>query len=112
MSVSVNPGNIHTPAANTACKVTFPAGGKGYCHCISGIALSYNGLPVGGRLTIEDGAGNIIFDVDIIVAGLTQIVFPQCQKGSDNKAFIVTMTAGGSAVVGKLNILNHWTESA
>lgn len=101
---NIGPGavsaKIHVPAANTACVITIAADPvrKHVCHLVQ---WSYSTAPTGGRLTIEDGAGTVVFDVDITAAGpggLTLFI-----SGSANKAMVITLAAGGAAVQGKLN---------
>lgn len=80
------------------------------CHVISGVAWSYSAAPTGGRLTIEDGAGVVVLDLDITTAGPDSVQFVPPKRGTMNTALIVTLAAPGGAVVGKLNILGHWLE--
>lgn len=96
----------HYPSSNTAAVVTYTAV-IGRAHMIDGlIHWSYDNLPTGGRLTIQDGSGNTILDLSITsqgpgftpVDGLT---------GSDNTAMIITLAAGGSGVTGKLTVGGH-----
>lgn len=99
-----------TPADDTAAVINYPAAGPGVAHVVSGVAWSYNGVPLGGRLTIEDGAGTIVFDLGITSAGPGFVPFPEPKKGSAASAMIITLAAGGAGVAGKVNALNHWTE--
>jgi len=108
-AVAVSTSDVHGPAANTAAIVTYAAAGAGVCHCISGIAYSYLGVPT-GSLKIEDGSGNVVFQLDTGIAGVGSFQFPRPKKGSPNTDMIITLGAGGVAVTGKLSILNHWTE--
>ena len=92
---------IHTPAAATNAVVTVAADAIRK-HVIHSVEWSYSAAPTGGRLTIEDGAGTIIFDVDIIAGGPGGFSFTRA--GSPNKALIITLFSGGGVVVGKLNV--------
>lgn len=90
----------HVPAANTAAVITLAAA-EGRRHVAHYIQWSYSAAPTGGRLTVEDGAGNIILDLDITAAGpggLTLVLI-----GSANTQMIISLAAGGAAVVGKIN---------
>jgi hypothetical protein len=102
--------DVHTPAANTAAILTYAAAGAGVSHCLSGLAWSYNADPTGGNLKVEDGAGNVVFSLDITSKGPGFVAFPQPKKGTANTAMIVTLAAGGASVTGKVDALNHWTE--
>jgi hypothetical protein len=97
-------------AAGASAAITYAAGGAGVQHCIGGVAWSYSAAPTGGGLKIEDGSGNIVFQIDITAAGPGFIPFTPPRKGAANTALIVTLFAPGGAVVGKLSVLGHWTE--
>ena len=107
---AVSTGDVHAPAANTAAVVTYTAAGAGVSHALSGIAWSYSADPTGGNLKVEDGAGNVVFSLDITKGGPGFIPFPQPKKGSANTALVLTLAAGGSGISGKLSVLGHWTE--
>ena len=109
-SRSAAAADINAPAANTAAVVTYAAAGAGVSHCISGVAWSYGGTPVGGNLKIEDGSGTIVFTADITGSGPGFIPFPSPKKGAATTAMIVTLATGGAAVSGKVSVLSHWTE--
>lgn len=104
--------DVNEPAVNTAAVVNYGAAGAGVSHVITGVAWSYNAAPTGGRITIEDGAGVIVFRQDITAAGPGSILFPMPKRGAANTAMIVTLTAAGAAVTGKVSVLGHWTEPA
>ena len=101
--------DVNAPAANTAAVVTYAAS-AGAQHVISGIAWSYSAAPTGGNLKVEDGAGNVIFQLDVTAAGPDAVYFRPAKKGSVNTNLIVTLAAGGAAVTGKVSVLGHWTE--
>jgi hypothetical protein len=108
--VSCDTGDVSAPSSNTDAVVTFAAV-SGNCHVVSGLVFSYiGGTPAGGNLKIEDGAGNTVFNVDITSQGCGFIPFSPAKKGTAGRAMIITLTAGGSGVSGKLTIPNHWTE--
>ncbi len=101
--------DVSAPAVNTAAVVTYAAG-AGVSHVIKGIAYSYNAAPTGGNLKVENGAGTIVFSMDITAAGPGFIPFNAAMKGTTNTAMIVTLTAAGAAVTGKVSVLGHWTQ--
>ena len=96
------------PAANTAAVITLAAT-AGVSHVVTGVAVSYSAAPTGGRLTITDG-GVTVWDTDITASGILIISFPRPRKFGSGNAVVITLAAAGAAVVGKVNLLNHWTE--
>ena len=109
--VAVSAANLHRPAANTAAIVTY-AGAAGLKHALTGIAWSYSGTPVSGSVTIEDGAGTPILQLDILHSGYGDIQFVRPIKSSAaHLAMVITLTPGGAGVIGKMNVINHWTEA-
>lgn len=107
-SRSVASANYVT-ATNAAAVLTYAAAGSGVSHVIGGLVFSYSGTPTGGSLTITDG-GTTVFSVDITASGPGPIVFPRPMKFAANSAVVVTLAAGGSGVVGKLQTSSKWTE--
>ena len=96
----------HAPAANTAAVVTLAAE-TGLSQGLRGVAWSYEATPAGGNLKVEDD--NItVFSVDITAAGPGFL--PLCLRSSPGKLLRVTLSAGGSGVSGKVNVLQHWAE--
>ena len=103
-------GDVNVPAVNVAAVVTYPAP-AGLSHVITGVAWSYLGaVPVGGRLTVVTTTYGTIFDWDIADEGCGFIIFPEPKSAAANDVMTVTLAAGGAAVFGKVNVLNHWTE--
>lgn len=102
-------GDVNAPAVNTPAVVTYAAT-PGQSHYITGVAWSYyGGIPTGGNLQITD-AGAVVFDIDINEEGPGFFVFPSPKHSAVvNTAMVITLTAGGAAVTGKLSCLNHWT---
>ena len=102
--------DIHVPAVNTAAVVTYLAA-VGMRHAITGVAWSYaGGIPTGGRLTITDVAATVL-DIDISEEGAGLLLFPKPKRSAAvTTAMVVTLAAGGAAITGKVNVLNHWTE--
>jgi|ERR1051326_2029544 hypothetical protein len=95
--------DIVISGAGTAAAKTYAADSTGM-HVISQILYSYSTTPTGGRLTVEDGSGNYIVDVDLPAGGPNSINFTPPLEGTINTAMIVTMAAPGGSIVGKLNI--------
>lgn len=82
-----------------------------HVHLCDYAIWSYSATPTGGRLTVEDGSGNIVQDVDITAAGPGFL--PVFFRGvAINTALIVTLYDGGSGIVGKLTVLGHRMEGA
>src|SRR4051794_39129212 len=102
--------DVNIPASNTAAVITYAAGASGVQHCLSGVAWSYSATPTSGSLKIEDGSGNIVFQVEITAGGPGFIPFNPPKKGTAATAFILTLAAGGVSVSGKVNACGHWTE--
>lgn len=99
--------DVHAPAVNTAAIVTY-ALVAGQQHYITGVAWSYyGGIPTGGNLTITDG-GAVVFNVDVNEEGPGFFTFPRPKSAGVGNAMVITLTAGGAAVTGKVSILNHW----
>lgn len=95
-------------SANTACTLTIPDDPNGY-HVIDWIVWSYSGAAytTGGKLTVTIG-GTTIIDVDIYNAGPGQLDFSNAPVYKSplkhNESMVITLSAGGSGIVGKLNV--------
>jgi hypothetical protein len=100
--------DVNAPAANTAAVVTYTAV-TDRRHTVANVAWSYDGTPTGGRLTIEDGSGNTVFQIDITTAGPGVVYFTPPKIGSLNTTMVVTLAAPGGSVSGKLSV-SHWKE--
>ncbi len=96
-----------TSSANAAAVITYPAQGAGATNIIYGIAFSYSAAPTNGTLKVEDGSGNVVFGPIVPTAGAGPIYFNPGLVGSGNTAMIITLSAGGSGVVGHISILGH-----
>jgi|GEM_PF-4037412 len=99
----------HVTGVNLAAAITGPASASevgGRAYVVAGIAWSYSGPPTGGRLTITDNAV-IVFDLDVTAGGPGVVVFDPPIRTADNKAMVITLTAGGVGITGKLNA-NYW----
>lgn len=99
-------------SADTATSSTNAAGTITYAavatkrHSISGVAWSYSGALTGGKITVKDGS-TTIFEIDITASGPGSVQFPRPKAGSINTDMTITIAAGGSGVVGKVNALNY-----
>lgn len=101
--------DVDAPAVNVAAVVTYAAV-AGQQHHITGVAWSYyGGIPTGGNLQITD-AGGTVFDIDINEEGPGFVTFPCPKLAGVGNAMVVTLTAAGAAVTGKVSVLNHWTQ--
>jgi hypothetical protein len=97
----------YATATNASAVVTYAADAYAY-HSIEGVAWSYSGTPgAGALLKIEDGSGTVIFSEDITASGPGFFQFEEALRGSVNADMIITLTAGGSGVVGKINVIGH-----
>lgn len=71
---------------------------------LSQIICGYSAAPAAGStLKVEDGSGTTVFNLPV-GAGPYQIDFIPPRMGTKNTAMIVTLSAGGGAVVGDLNV--------
>ena len=103
-------GDIDVPAVNIAAVVMYPAPAA-LSHVITGVAWSYSGgIPVGGRLTIVTTTHGTVFDIDIAEEGAGTVLFPVPKIAAPTDVMTITLAAGGAAIFGKVNVLNHWTE--
>jgi hypothetical protein len=96
-----------TAAANTAVVVTYAAT-PGVSHIIDEIHLGYSAAPVGGTIQVADGATVIYGPLPVTAAGLAFL--PVRKRGGAGAAMTITLSAGGSGVVGYLAIVGHRTE--
>jgi len=95
--------NTHATAlANTAVVITLLAA-PGMHNILHNIQWSYDSAPTGGRLTVEDGLGTIVWDADIVAAADRLEALDTFIVGSINTDMVITLAAGGGAVIGKLN---------
>jgi len=94
----------HHPAANTAAVVTVAAVEE-EIHVVVYILLSYNAAPTNGRLTVVSGSTTLL-DQDITSEGLAPLpIEAGIHNGTKNEAMVVTLAAGGSGVIGNLEVL-------
>lgn len=107
-SIPTTPTETATSADNAAATITYAAA-AGQRHALSGIIWSYDGSPTGGRLTVTEGV-TMLLDVDITESGPGFLPFERGKSGGTGAVLTITLYAGGAGVIGKLNIINHWTE--
>lgn len=98
-----------TEASNTAVVVTVAAV-PNVCHEIEMLGWSYDagGTLSTGRLSVQSPSGTYLFDIDITSNGAGFIPMSgSCLKGASGQDLIITLAAGGSGVVGKLNAIRR-----
>ena len=91
----------NTEAANTAVAITLAANADEY-HVLHAIQYSYTAAPTNGGITVTIG-GTTVFDFDIVGTEDT-IEFPKPIYQNKNEAMVITLKAGGAAIVGSLNV--------
>ena len=91
-----------TSTANAAVSITYAAL-AGLAHALHSLIVSYSGGTASGELKIEDGAGTTVFSVVLPAAGVYVIPFPAPLMGNKNTAMVITLAAGGTSVIGKIN---------
>lgn len=99
-------GDVHAPSANTAAVVTY-TGVSGQSHGITGISWSYDDDPTGGNLKVQVGS-DVVFTTDITTKGAGVIYFTPNKTGAEGEDLVITLAAGGPAVVGKVSVLGHF----
>lgn len=91
-------------SGNVAAVVTYPAHPYG-THQIGGVAYGYNGTPVNGHLTVEDGSTKIFSEPITTTDGYFN--FAEGLRGTGNKSMTVTLAAAGSSVKGEVTVKGH-----
>jgi hypothetical protein len=96
---------------NAAATITYGAQ-AGRSHSINWVAVSYSATPTGGNLSIYDGPlTNLVFSVDITASG-PQVIPLTGLLGTAGQQLTIILAAGGSAVVGRINVLGHFLDDA
>jgi hypothetical protein len=92
-------------AAGAAAVATLPAQADAG-NTIREIFASYSGAPAAGSTCqIEDGSGNIVWKQAMPASGgWTVFVFDPAKTGTRNTATIITLSAGGGAVIAYLDV--------
>lgn len=103
-----------TSSANSGVTITTPAPtNSNLSTCIGGVYFSLSGsATVNSTLTITDtsGSGTVVFSLVLTEEGSGFIPFaPHKRTNLPGASFAVELSAGGSSVVGSLN-LNCWQE--
>lgn len=98
----------YATASNAAATITLAASGDNR-HVLPRLVWSYSATPTNGTLTVTSG-GTTVLSVDIPVAGPGFLDLGErnelCSPGEE---VVVTLSAGGSGVVGKLTIVGPYT---
>jgi len=97
--------NRHAPAADTAAVVTV-TGDANVPITLTQIWCSYSATPTGGSVQVQDGT-DVVWSQHIAAAGPNQFTFYPPLMGTKNQNLVVTLAAGGGAVVGTLTINAH-----
>lgn len=101
--------NTSGPASNTARTITKSGAGAGVRQVISSVEWSYVGdTPSGGSLSITDD-GTSVWAIGISDEGPGFFQWVPPKRFGDNTDVVITLAAGGSDVIGNLNI-HGWTE--
>lgn len=87
---------------NTSVAVTLSATAQ-YRHYIAQVLWSYSAAPTGGSLSISGLPGNETLSFDIVSGGPGTVLFPPL-VGALSSQVVVTLTAGGVGIAGKLNV--------
>lgn len=91
----------HTATGTNALVTIVLAADPGLNHRIASLSWSYSADPTGGAISIFDG-GNLVYQLDVTTSGPGFV--PVNLKFSAGAAVTVSLAAGGSAIVGKLNV--------
>jgi hypothetical protein len=94
----------HAAQTNAACVVTLPADpARG--NVIEQIWCSYSAVPAAGSyLQIEDGAGTVVWKQYLVAGGPIEFNISPPLEFSKNTATIVTLSNGGAAISGTLDV--------
>lgn len=98
------PGDLVVSGAGAVATVTLAAV-AGRAHVIHQVHYSYSAAPTGGAVTIGDGV-DTLFSQDVIASGQGEITFDPPKRVVTGRQCIITVAAGGGAVVAKNNV-NH-----
>lgn len=95
--------NSYGTETNDVVTITLAAT-EGVFHVIDQLAWSYSAAPTGGEVTVTIDSV-VVFSLDITAAGPGRIDFPGgLYVGPAGKVAVITLAAGGSSIVGKLNV--------
>lgn len=97
------------PTSNTAATWTLtPDAGK--CICIQQIAFSYSDDPTNATLKIAISSTNYFGPMGITKGGAGVFEFDPPLKFAAGLIPVVTLSAGGSGITGKLAHVGYWQE--
>lgn len=98
----------YATGTNAAATISLAAAGPGRNHVITGLSFGYNTTPAAGAtIKIEDGSGNVVFKAPVTTAGFESVNFYPPKVCSPNTDVTITLSAGGSGVVGDVNIIGR-----
>ena len=103
-----NAADTATASAASA-TVTYAAPAPDQAHVIDGVIFSYSaGSGTSGTLTIGVGSGpTTVFQLAVTANGTYQVIFRRPKIGPAGGQLVITLTSGGTSVVGDLNVLGH-----
>lgn len=97
-------GDTATAAANTEVVLTVAAASY-LRHVLKAVEVSYSAAPTNGVLTIEEGSGQVVRSFLLGTSTSLNREFPGDGLILDkNTALVVRLSAGGSGVIGRINI--------
>ena len=105
MTCKLDQGQVSSPGANTTATVTIGAPGAGEANVLWRVDWSYSATPTAGtgNLTISDGSATV-YELDIAAAGPGSVDFPNGSWADPNVVVTVALNAGGTSVLGKVNV--------
>ena len=97
-------------ATNAAATVTLAAAGAGIPWVLGSISWSLSTNPgTAVELTVTVG-GTEMLSFDVTQGGPGQLRWERGLRGADNAAMVISLAAGGTGVVGKVNV-EAWNEA-
>ncbi len=110
--VTVTSFNVFAQSSNNTSAIIAYSSAVGVTRIIGGVAWSYAGTgTLTGVLEIADESNNVVFNVDITSLGPGFIPFNPPITTGIGHGITVTLGAGGSAILGKVNVLSSWSIS-
>lgn len=86
---------------NALCSILLPAPTGGSRICLTTLEFGYSDAPTGGQITILEGP-TPVFTLPVTAAGAGQIILNR--EYTPATAITVTLSAGGSGIVGHLDV--------
>lgn len=99
-SITPTTADTATAVANTAVTITYAAAERR--RVVWGVNGSYSGSPTGGKVQIKRGA-NVVWEAAITGTSFN-FSFTKPIGGLPNEALSVVLAAGGSGVIGIVNV--------